>query len=39
MADEAIAQGIQISPAQLADFESRVGSNPALAADCLVYKD
>lgn len=31
MADEAQAQGIQISAAQLADFESRVGSNPALA--------
>ena len=31
MAEEAVAQGVQISPAQLADFESRVGSNPALA--------
>ena len=31
MVEESIAQGVQISPAQLADFESRVGSNPALA--------
>ena len=31
MTDEATAQGIQLTTAQLADFESRVGSNPALA--------
>lgn len=31
MTDEAVSQGIQISTQQIADFESRVGSNPALA--------
>jgi hypothetical protein len=31
MTQEATAQGITLTTAQLADFESRVGSNPALA--------
>jgi hypothetical protein len=31
MTDEATAQGIQLTTAQLADFEGRVGGNPALA--------